>query len=148
MSYNIVWKLGINSFWIQDISLKQLSKYLQKVLTAVSTQQKVAYQNSVIHISLNLPSRIFSTVQKSNHSLWLCLPFLLFHLTHKTRLISLDHLMNHVTFLHRCKFCARIYFFFCMYTMLYLQSSEPGSRVFFLTGLVYTKASILLSVCG
>ena len=32
----------------QDISLKQLSQNLQKVLTAVSTQQKVAYLNSVV----------------------------------------------------------------------------------------------------
>ena len=56
----------------QDISLKQLGQYLQKVLTAVAIQQKVAYRNSVIHFQLNLSGRTFSTVQNCNDFFRLC----------------------------------------------------------------------------
>ena len=43
----------------QDISLKQLGQNLQKVLTAVSIQQKVAYLNSVILLIESFRQNLF-----------------------------------------------------------------------------------------
>ena len=53
-------------------------------------------------------------------------------------MISLvDHLMNHVTFLRRCKFCARIYFTRCMYIKQLLDEVEHDIMNYQNRGLCY-----------